>query len=427
MPKQLRTAIVGQLHDYRKALTLFGDNAKSYLLSGFLQGLGAGMLAVVFAIYIKAAGMSEGVVGGVEAAVAFAAAVVCLVGAPLVAKVGYRGMLVGALALIIGARLGQAALPFTAAMVGCALAIGLGDGFMRAISSAFLSHNSKDEERTHLFSTDFVTRMMSGFVGGLAGGFLPTMLQHLHVSEVSSYQWTIVTGTLVMACGLLPMLRIKEPKEDAKSVRDAYVDSFRHFREWKQVGKLIAPQAFISLGGGLVIPFVPLYLKHWLHADIAQIGTIQALASVVLGFVTFGTPVIARKFGLVKGVAMMQLASVPFLALVPFAGTLWVAVAFLWTRNACMNMAGPMYNQFSMEGISAKDKPLVAGWMFFALNVMWMFGNLIGGRLMEINYTAPYPLAVACYATGAIGTYLMWRKSPAAAHGKQPQVETAAA
>lgn len=417
MVRRCTLAVARQCRDYKRAMSGFTHNASKYLRSGFLQGVGGGMLATVFGIYIKSAGMSESTVGTVEGAVAFTAAIVCLIGPPLVASVGYRTLMVTAIALIVLSRLGQAAFPMAAVVVGLALAFGLGDGFMRAIGSAFMSENSSKDERTHLFSTQFVITVLAGFLGGLLGGVVPWALQHFHMHDVASYQWTLVLGTAIVASGIIPMLGMRDKRdvEDeryvAKKFRDAYVDAIKHFSSWKHTLKLIGPQLFISLGGGMVIPFIPLYLKQQLHIDIGSIGLIQGLASVVLGFAAFGTPVIARKLGLVRGVALCQALSVPFLALVPFAGSIWVAVMLLWSRGAVMNMAGPMYNQFSMEGVPDRDKPVVAGFMFFALNMAWMVGSITGGRLMTHSYTLPYTIAVFFYLTGAGLTFLTWRKS----------------
>lgn len=425
MVRKCSTAVVSQVRDYRNACSGFTHNASKYLTSGFLQGLGGGMLATVFSIYIKTAGMSESIVGSVEASVAFAAAVIAIIGAPLVAALGYRALLIAAIATMVMSRFGQALLPNAIAMLGFALAIGLSDGFMRAINSAFLSHNSNKEERTHLFSTDFLVRIAAGFFGGLAGGFLPTILQNF-TTELASYQWTIGVGTLILGAGILPMLRIRERTEDRKPVRHAYISSMRGFTKWNHVVRLVGPQMFIALGGGMVMPFIPLYLKHSLDANIAQIGMILGFSSIVTALGTFGTPVISRKLGLVRGAALMQGLSVPFLAAVPFAHTLPLAIGALWTRGALMNMAGPMFNQFSMEGLTNHEKPVVAGWMFFSLNMMWLVGNLVGGHLMQTSYALPYVFAVACYTAGASLTYIAWRKHQPAEHPQTAAVAEAA-
>lgn len=400
---------------YHDAVQGFGHNAKRFLVSGFLQGLGGGMLATVLGIYIKVAGMSEQVVGDGEAAVAAAAAVVSLLGTPLIAAMGYRVLMAAAIVLVVGSRIGMASLPVAGAIIGFSIAVGLGDGFLRAIGAAFMSENSSNEERGHLFSIDFLVRVSAGLIGGLAGGYLPTLLAG-HMSELSAYQWTITTSAVVLGTGVIPMLTLKDARPKT-SVASAYADSFRALSRWRHILKLVGPQAAISMGGGMVIPFVPLYLKGSLHASIAQVGTILGFSSLVTALGVFGTPVIARKLGLPTGVALLQGLSVPFLAAVSLATSLPIAIASLWIRGALMNMAGPLYNQLAMEGASDRDKPILSGWMFFGLNVMWFMGNVIGGRLMEVSYHLPYVAAVCLYAFGATATYLVWRKPAFAARG----------
>lgn len=419
--------VAGQLAEYRAAFGGFGHNAKRFLISGFLQGLGGGMLATVFGIFIKTAGLSESVIGGAEASVAAAAAVVSLLGTPLIAALGYRSMMVAALAVMVGARIGMASFPVAGVVMGLSASVGLGDGFLRAIGSAFMSENSDDGERSHLFSIEFFVRVSAGLFGGLAGGFLPTLLQG-HMPEIAAYQWTIVAGALLVALGALPMFGMRETTRERSTVSEAYRTSFSALKNWRRLSRLVVPQSAIALGGGMVIPFVPLYLKHSLGASIGQIGAVLGLSSLVTAFGVFGTPLVTRKIGLARGTALMQGLSVPFLAAVSLATTLPVAVGALWVRGALMNMAGPMYNQLSMEGVEDREKPVVAGWMFFGLNMMWLLGNLIGGRLMESSYVLPYVFAVVLYATGASLTYFFWRShdprptaQPIAIHHSEPE------
>jgi MFS family permease len=370
------------------------------------------MLATVFGIYIKTAGMTESVVGDVEATVAFAAAIVALLGTPLIAAVGYRALMVLALVLMVASRVGMAAYPAVAVLIGLSLTVGLGDGFLRAIGSAFMAQNSGSKERSHLFSIEFLARVSAAFLGGIAGGLIPTLLGNW-TTELASLQWTIVIGSVFVGAGILPMLSLKEDGHEKTRVVKAYKDSFAGLKQWRHLSKLIGPQAAIALGGGMVLPFVPLYLKTSLGASIGQIGAILAFSSVVTAIGAFGTPIIARKLGLPTGVALMQGLSVPFLAVVSLATSLPLAIGALWVRGALMSMAGPLYNQLSMEGLTDKQKPVVAGWMFFALNMMWLVGNVVGGRLMEISYALPYVVAVVLYSTGASLTYYFWRS-----HGK---------
>jgi MFS family permease len=397
-----------QVTDYREALEGFGHNARRFLVSGFLQGLGAGILATVFGIYIKTAGLGESMVGNTEAIVAASAAVIAMLGTPLIAAFGYRFLLIAAVGLIVGARLGMASLPIAGAFMGFSIAVGLGDGFLRTVGAAFMSENSGKKERSHLFSVEFLVRVSAGLLGGLLGGALPTWFGRM-MPELTAYQWTIAIGAVVLGTGIIPMLSLKDQRPNS-SVMSAYKDSFRALKQWRRIARLILPQAAISLGGGMVIPFVPLYLKGSLGANIGEIGAILGFSSLVTALGVFGTPVVARKLGLPTGVALLQGLSVPFLAAVSLATSLPAAIGALWIRGALMNMAGPLYNQLAMEDAADKEKPIFAGWMFFGLNIMWLLGNLAGGRLMEVSYHLPYLFAVGLYATGALATYLVWRR-----------------
>jgi len=406
--KACARSIRTQCNDYRDALRGFGHNARRFLVSGFLQGLGAGILATVFGIYIKTAGLGESVVGDTEAIVAASAAVIAMLGTPLIAAFGYRFLLIAAVGLIVGARLGMASLPVAGAFMGFSIAVGLGDGFLRTVSAAFMSENSGKKERSHLFSIEFLVRVSAGLLGGLAGGALPTLFGRF-MPELPAYQWTIAIGALILGTGIVPMLSLKDGRPKS-SVMTAYAESFQALRKWRHLLRLILPQSAIALGGGMVIPFVPLYLKGSLGANIGEIGAILGFSSVVTALGVFGMPMVARKLGLPTGVALMQGLSVPFLAAVSLATSLPMAIGALWIRGALMNMAGPMYNQLAMENASDREKPVFAGWMFFGLNIMWLLGNLIGGRLMEVSYQLPYVAAVVLYASGALATFFVWRK-----------------
>jgi MFS family permease len=401
-------SVQGQFLDYHNALSNFGFNAQRFLISGSLQGLGGGMLAAVFGIYIKTAGMSERVVGDAEAALAAAAAVVSLLGTPLIARFGYRALMLGALLLMVGARLGMASFTAAGALIGFSIAVGLGDGFLRAVGSAFMSQNSHSEERGHLFSIDFLARVSASILGGLLGGYLPELLDG-SMSEVASYQWTIAAAALIIALGIGPIMSLKEVERPKTSVMGAYRASFLMLTSWRRLLRVVGPQASIAMAGGMVVPFVPLYLKGELGIGMGHVGLILGVASAVTALGVFGIPVVARKLGLPAGVALLQGLTVPLLAAVGFAGSLQFAIVSLFVRGALMNMAGPLYNQLALEGLPDEDKPVLSGWMFFGLNMMCFLGNKIGGHLMEVSYTLPYSIAAILYAFGAVTTVVVWR------------------
>jgi uncharacterized membrane protein HdeD (DUF308 family) len=74
-----------------------------------------------------------------------------------------------------------------------------------------------------------------------------------------------------------------------------------------------------------------------------------------------------------------------------------------------MNMSWPTWNQYTMEHVPGRERPIVAGAVSFGYSVSFLVGCAVGGRLMETSYTLPYAIATGLYAAGALATWLMLR------------------
>jgi len=387
----------------------FSDNARRYLLTAAFQNAGYGIIGTTFAIYLKDQGFSEAVVGDVEGALALAAAVVCLTLPPLVASVGYRRLMVLAGVALGLSRLGQAYAPTAIAIVGLGLLYGVGDGTMQSLSTAFLSENAGSGGRTRLFTADFVVKTGAMVAGALMGGIVPVVLRPM-VGEQDAYQFTIVLAGLIMMASAVFAAGIKElPHRGARGIT-GWITTLRGFSSWGRVARLLVPEMLISLGAGLVIPFVALFLKHRLGATVTEVGVVQAVSSVAMAVAALATPRLAKRIGLAGTIVLTELVSLPFLLSIPFAQSLPVAAVLFWVRGMLMNMSWPIYNQLSMAGLPAVDKPLVAGWVRFGWSIAWLAGSSIGGRLMEQSYTTPYFYTAALYGAGAVATYVLLRR-----------------
>lgn len=392
---------------YRTVARGFTPNARLYLLTAALQNVGYGIVATTLAIHLKDSGFSESVIGDVEGALALSAAVVCLALPPLVASLGYRHLMVFAGIALGIARLGQAYAPTASLVVMLGLVFGLGEGAMQTLSTAFLSENAGRGRRTQLYTADYVIRVSAMVVGSLIGGILPAVAGPLF-GEGESVRLTIVVAAACMAFSSVAAAGITD-----KSVRSplltGWTNSLKGFRSWGRVVRLLVPEMCISFGAGLVIPFVALFLKHRVGATVTEVGAIQAVSSVAMAAAALWTPRIARKIGLAGTVVVTELASLPFLVSIPLSTSLPVVAVLFWVRGMLMNMSWPVYNQLSMEGLPAHDKPLVAGWVRFGWSIAWLGGSTVGGRLMEQSYTTPYFFAAGLYALGATATFALLR------------------
>ena len=393
---------------YARTLKEAGPDARRYLASVVLQNIGMGVLGTMFALYVRAAGMGVSVVGNAEGALALASGVVCLFIPPLVAVVGYRVLLVSA-ALAFGvARMGQAFGMTPTAFVLLGLLFGVGDGILRSVGIAFLSESAPVRDRTLLFTIDFFARVAAMVVGAGIGGLLPTVLGNW-MPELVAFRWTMGVVAGLMLVSAVPVMGVHELRRRTERPWAAYVESISRFRSWGRLARLAVPEATISFGAGIVMPFVPLFLRVNLGASVAQIGLIQGVASVVMAAAALSTPLLARRLGLVGTVVITEIASLPFLLTIPLATSLPAVAVVMWVRSALMNMSWPLYNQLAVEGIPARDRPLVVGWMSVAWSVAWLGGSVLGGRMNEHSYTFPYFVAAALYGIGAVATWLLLR------------------
>lgn len=401
----LRTAV----SEYADAIRHFSRNARLFLVALGVQSLGMGVLVTVFAIYVKTAGMSEAVVGYTEGSLAMASAVVCLAAAPLIAVFGYRRLMVLAAVLYGVARLGQAGVPQVGILLAFGAMYGSGDGLMQSAPVSFLAENSTPHERSHLYTADLFVRVMGSMVGGIIGGLLPPLFAGA-LSQVDAYRVTVVVGGLLLLSSAIPVFFMREALSHPAHAFRKYVDTVRTFRSWRHIGRLLVPQVLISVGAGLIIPFLSLYLKRQLGATISQVGLIQGISALAMGLAALGAPVMARRFGFVKATALAEAASLPFLAAIPFVTSLPVAAVIFWLRSAFMNMSWPTWNQYTMEYVPARERPIVAGLVSFGYAISWLAGSALGGRLMAVSYTIPYGIATVLYALGALATWLLLRK-----------------
>lgn len=395
---------------YAGTIRTSSPNARRYLLMEAFQNAAAGLLATVFALYVSSSGMSTSVVGDVEGALALASGVVCLLLPPLVAVTGYRSLLVVAGLAFAVARLGQTLGVTSSMIVVLGLVVGIGDGINRSIGVAFLSENGPNGEgRTRLFTVDFVLRIAAGVVGAALGGIVPTLLAPT-MSDTDTLRWAIGLAGALYLVSILPILGVTDGPRVNQRAWGLYARAVRNFHSWDRLARLVVPEALVSFGAGLIMPFVPLFLNVHLGANVAQIGFIQAATSVVMAVATLSTPFLARRLGLVGTIVTTQIASLPFLLVVPLATALPVVAGAMWMRAALMNMSWPIYNQFAVEGIPAADKPLVLGWMSAAWSAAWLAGSVVGGRLAESSYTVGYFITAVLYALAAVMSWFLLRR-----------------
>jgi Arabinose efflux permease len=148
-----------------------------------------------------------------------------------------------------------------------------------------------------------------------------------------------------------------------------------------------------------VIPFIPLYLHQTFGASSAEIGSTMSLvqSAVVVGYLL--SPMISRRFGVLKSIIIVQLASLPFMAIMGFSGSLVIVTIAFLLRNVLMNMSGPFVEQYNMENVCEEEREFTASLDIFFWNLSWAITPAIAGIVIEhYGYKPLFVVTIGFYA-----------------------------
>ena len=164
------------------------------------------------------------------------------------------------------------------------------------------------------------------------------------------------------------------------ATRAARADLGITVRDRARFAKLVIPGLLISIGAGQVIPFLNLYVQRKFGLDLAQLNAVFALTSLGTVVAILLQPRLARRFGQITSVVIVQGASIPFLVVLGFSPVLWTVILAMAVRNSLMNAGNPIFNAFAMEQVTPGERATLAA----AMSVLWQAGWVIGGTFYAL-------------------------------------------
>ena len=410
MKKAIRVAIRRWLGEVRA----FSPNARLYLTSSILRGIGFGLSQLFLNFFVLSQGHDREFLGTLTA-IPSAIALVFAIPVGLVAdRMGRkRALLLGAL----GAALTMLGFVLSATHRGM-LAYFIVNGFLGAFLwvslSPFLMENSTKSERVTLFSLDFAAMIGTGFIANIVGGRLPAFyagLLGVGVESTPAYRATMLISVAIIFAAVVPLLLIRaRPCLQDRAGGNTLGRLFHEGRELLALlptaFRLVLPGLIIPLGAGLLIPYLNVYFKDTFGLADATIGSLFAWQSVMTASATLLAPVLARKWGRIRSLVATEALSVPMLFLLGFVPILPVAVVAYWLRAALMNMGNPLYSSFAMEQVSGDKRATLSALMTMGFNVGWSVGTYLSGVVQE-NWGFR-PLFVATIVFYVIAIALTW-------------------
>ncbi len=398
------------LATYLSRIRAFSKNARLYLLSEAIYGTATGIFQLLFNFYVLSLGYNEAVLGNMVAARSMTSLIMAIPCGFLTDRIGRRNSIVISIAGFSASVALMLLYPSSLMFIAMNIIQGLAQSLSGVAMGPFLMENSKEAERTYLFSLSSGLRMTAISIGQWIGGYLPTWFAlrlAINAMETKAYSFSLWGVALSGFLAVLPMLFVASRVSRAADRPTFAPLSFIRKNPGK-FEKLILPTLITSIGAGLIMPFMNVFFRNVHHQSDTSIGTIFAWGSLAMGMGLIIAPALAERFGKIQIVVVTQALSVPFLALLGFAPWFGIVLVAYYVRTMLMNMSSPIYSTYVMEQVDPDSRGMLASLTSMAWNFGWALSPTISGYLqIRYGFGPPFILTILLY-TVAIGMYYLW-------------------
>lgn len=413
-----------------RAFGHYHRDARLILVTSLVAGAAISLWWIDFNLYLKAIGLSTAELGVVGTLASVAGGLVAFPASAASDRIGRRrvfalGLVTGLVALGVLAVAGTS-LPV---IVLAAALWSAGNNAFGVVVAPYLTEHSEPEHRNELFSLQFAIQNITNVVAAVLGGVIATLVAGwlgLGDSGPGVYRVILVIMAILLTAGLAsirfladdhpgviagPRLRqIGEPAAFPPDPRRRRSRLGITIRDRGRFLRLVLPGFLISIGAGQVIPYLNVFVQGRFGLDLAELNAVFAVTSLGTVAAIMFQPRLARRFGQITSVVLVQGASIPFLAVLGFSPVLWSVVAAMAVRSSLMNAGNPIFNAFSMEQVDPAERATLSA----AMSVLWQLGWVIGGTFYSVlqatvgfdaGYAVNFVTIIVLYT---IATVLYW-------------------
>lgn len=366
----------------------------------FLMSLSFNLMMLLFNLYLGALDFTESSIGNLLSLHEWGAFLVALPASLFMAKGNIRtSLIIASLCTALG--FGLLSSTSAQAVIGVSvLTIGSFTAIFRIAAGPFIMQNSNPEERPFVFSMNFALMVGAGFLGSLVGGFTRDFLAVFLQNDVLAYRIALFGfGGGFSALSVIPfiLLRFEEQK-----------GNFPILQLLKGCNKplflrLLMPSMLIGFGSGLTIPFINLYFKFEWGLSDSLIGTWFGLAQLTTFIGMILSPLLVRRFHIVRVIVWSQLASIPFMLIMGYVDLFPVVISAFLLRQVLMNMHNPMNTQFRMELVAPEEQSLINALRMIGFTGVRALAAFFGGRIIDhYSFSLSFTLTSAFYFVAAV-------------------------
>jgi MFS family permease len=362
-----------------------------------------GFLSVVLALYLAAAGLTEGEIGLLLTFTLVGDALISLWLTTSADRLGRkRTLLLGAL-LMAGAGIAfiltrNVTLLVVAAIVGVISPSGHEIGPFLSVEQAGLTQLTPGTRRTRFFAWYNLVGSFATATGSLSGGWLAQTLQTNGWTALESYR-LVLAGYVVGGFLLLLLFLNLSTRIEVESVQDTTRRILGLHRSRAVVFKLSSLFAMDAFAGGLLVQSL---MAYWFHVrfgvESGVLGSIFFGANILAGISALLAVRLADRFGLINTMVFTHIPSNILLILVPLMPTLPLAIGMLLLRSSISQMDVPTRQSYTMAVVAPDERSAASGVTAIARSV----GASVSPALTGLLFSIPILFNVPFFLSGGL-------------------------
>jgi MFS family permease len=318
----------------------FGSGFWTFFTAAFFFDFGFGLFFFLFNLYLTDLQFNEKAVGQIMALFTLGNVAGTLPATFLARRYGLRPLLLFSficapllctLRVLIIWEPVQLALAFATGMAMCCWPI----CFSPAVASLCSERN-----RTSGFSVMFATGIGVGAFAGVFGGYVPELLHagRVHASIVGGIRTVLLIACGMVLIGAFPLSKLRLAHRLPPSGQ-----RIRFFHPFLR--RFLPPFVLWNVVTGSFPVFGAIYLQQVCKIPLGKLGMVFSASQLVQFTAVLAAPLLLRRAGLGRGIAIAQVGTAIFLVLIGAGNAVAPAVCFYLAYNALQFMCGPgIYN-----------------------------------------------------------------------------------
>ena len=329
----------------------FSPSFWKFFAAAFFFDLGFGLFFFLFNLYLTDLHFNEKSLGLITGALTLGNVAGTIPVMILVRRFGLQRMLLFCFTVAPLTCILRTFILWPAAQVGLAFLTGMALCSWPICFSPTIAKLTNEKNRMAGFSINFATGIGLGSLAGLAGGYLPEILQRgSHTASIAGN----IRIVLLLACGVIllgvfPILSLRFEASDRAVTRRIRI--FHPFLFW-----FLPPFIVWTIVTGSFPPFAAVYLQQHLDIPLRHVGVIFSASQLVQFGAVLLAPLLYRRIGTVPGIVCAQAATGVALFWMGNLSAIPISVALYLGYTGAQWMSGPGIYSFLMENIPEEER-----------------------------------------------------------------------